>query len=532
MSIKSRITNRHVVAIVIVVVSVAILYLVLANLLFARTYEMLAASMKARGESNVSRLAELVSWGLAANSKKDVTAAIETFRKGSPETLAIVVLDANRKPFARAGQQDDPTTILGAFEKNDAIASRMKDGQLVAIAPSRSEFIDKPVGYVIYSESAFGYLKYRQNMFVIALLASVLGLVIVGKLLHAQISVSIENAKLLVSLEKQAMDLRASNQSLQAEIEVRIRTEAELAQYRLHLEELVEQRTLELKKTKDRLVDASRKAGMAEVATGVLHNVGNILNSVNVAGGLIKDMVSGLHIESLQRAVTMMQEHAEDLGAFVTQDKKGMMLPKYLAGLADTLEHERSGVLGKVDDLTQKVDQIKVIVSLQQSYAGLGGATEKCVLKDIIEDAIQINMAALERHRTELRRDFHTTPELLIEKQKVIQILVNLLSNAKYAMKPLAEDQRIITVRTRVADENNVEIIVEDNGVGIPQENLTRIFQYGFTTRKEGHGFGLHSSANAATELGGTLQAHSDGAGAGAKFVLKIPVLQPGGQHG
>lgn len=530
MSSKSRISHKHIVAIVVVVASVAILYLVLANLLFSRTYEMLTASMKARGESNVSRLAELVSWGLAAESPKEVTAVIETFQKSNPETLAIVVLDANRKLVARTGREE-LSSFLGEFERPVAIASRMKDGQLVAIAPSRSESFDQPVGYVIYGESSSGYLKYRQNMFIIALLASILGLVIVGKLLHAQISVSIENARLLESLQQQAADLRATNLSLQTEIEVRTRTEAELAQYRLHLEELVEERTLELKKTQKKLVDASRKAGMAEVATGVLHNVGNVLNSVNVTAGLVQDMVSGLHIESLKRATTLMQDHSEDLGVFMTADKQGKILPKYLAGLADKLENERCGVLEKLTYLTQKIDQIKVIVASQQSYASARGVTEKCSLEDMLEDAIQINLAGFERHRVQLIRDYHTTPTVVTDKQKVAQILVNLLSNAQYAVKPMMEAERIITVRTRVADENNVDIIVEDTGVGIPQENLTRIFNYGFTTRKDGHGFGLHSSANAAGELGGTLLARSEGDGTGAKFVLTLPMTPPGGLY-
>lgn len=527
-----RTGNKNIVAIVVVVVaSVAILYLVLANLLFSRTYEMLSASMKARGESNVSRLAERVSWGLAAHSQDHVNMAIETFKTTNRETSTIIVLDTDREIFARVGGEE-LSIFTGEFKHPDTIASRMKDGYLLAVAPSRDESANETVGYVFYSESSAGYLKYRQNMIIIALLASLLGLVIVGKLLHSQISVSIENSKLLESLEKQAADLRATNVDLQSEIEVRTRTEAELAEYRLHLEDLVEERTLELKKTKDRLVEASRKAGMAEVATGVLHNVGNVLNSVTVSAGLLRDMVDGMHvIESIKRSVALIEEHSGDLGAFFTENRKGKILPKYLAGLADLLEGERSQVLERLDDLKKKIDQVKVIVSLQQSYASVGGATEKCVLMDIIEDAIQINMAGFKRHRTRLERDYHDTPDVVVDKHKLVQILVNLLSNAKYALKSSTEDDRVITVRTRVADENSAEIAVEDTGMGIPRENLTRIFNYGFTTRKEGHGFGLHSSANAAKDLGGTLMAHSEGEGKGAKFVLSIPMRQADDPH-
>ena len=65
---------------------------------------------------------------------------------------------------------------------------------------------------------------------------------------------------------------------------------------------------------------------------------------------------------------------------------------------------------------------------------------------------------------------------------------------------------------------------VTDNGEGIPKENLTRIFQHGFTTKKTGHGFGLHSGSNAAREMGGSLNVRSDGTGTGATFILELPL--------
>ena len=68
-----------------------------------------------------------------------------------------------------------------------------------------------------------------------------------------------------------------------------------------------------------------------------------------------------------------------------------------------------------------------------------------------------------------------------------------------------------------------------DNGIGIPADNLTRIFGHGFTTRKEGHGFGLHSGALAAKELGGALTVESDGPGKGATFTLEFPIQRPKG---
>jgi signal transduction histidine kinase len=113
----------------------------------------------------------------------------------------------------------------------------------------------------------------------------------------------------------------------------------------------------------------------------------------------------------------------------------------------------------------------------------------------------------------------------------VLQILVNLIHNAKYALDASGRADRQLTVRVGLARENWLEVKVADNGIGIPAENLTRIFSLGFTTRKGGHGFGLHSGANAAKEMGGTLQAQSDGAGKGAQFTLELPLANEPPNH-
>jgi len=114
-------------------------------------------------------------------------------------------------------------------------------------------------------------------------------------------------------------------------------------------------------------------------------------------------------------------------------------------------------------------------------------------------------------------------PPISVEKHKVLQILINVLRNAKYACDDSERNEKKITVRISGRD-GRVSISVADNGIGIPPENLTRIFNHGFTTRKEGHGFGVHSGANAAREMGGSLSAVSEGTGHGATFTLELPV--------
>ena len=164
---------------------------------------------------------------------------------------------------------------------------------------------------------------------------------------------------------------------------------------------------------------------------------------------------------------------------------------------------------------------------MQQSYAKVAGVTEPVSPAQLVEDALNINAAALMRHDVRVQREFGESPVLQTEKHKVLQILVNLIRNAKYALDEARRPDKLMTIRVGSDEGGRVKIQVADNGVGIPQQNLTRIFAHGFTTRSDGHGFGLHSSALAVRELGGSLHAHSDGPGTGATFTLLLPCQHP-----
>lgn len=292
----------------------------------------------------------------------------------------------------------------------------------------------------------------------------------------------------------------------------------------MEIERQVVERTAELNSTQAELLETSRLAGMAEVATSVLHNVGNVLNSVGVSAELAAGKVREFRIGSLKNAAELLQQHQADLPAFLATDPRGKMLPEYLLKLATHLAEPQQAILKEMETLQKNIDHIKEIVAMQQRYARGTGVVEILSVADLIEDSIRINAASFSRHEVNVIREIAPVPPLKTDRHKVMQILVNLLSNAKHALDHKSDGDRRMTVKASLNQEGMLEICVLDNGVGIASENLQRIFSHGFTTKKQGHGFGLHSGALAARELGGTLCAHSDGVGLGAAFTLTLPL--------
>jgi PAS domain S-box-containing protein len=276
----------------------------------------------------------------------------------------------------------------------------------------------------------------------------------------------------------------------------------------------------ELEHLNKQLVLTSRYAGMAEVATNVLHNVGNVLNSVNVSATLLSDRVRKSKCAKLSRVAELLVQHSSSLPEFIA-GPQGRHLPGFIQELAAELVTERDAAVAELVTLRSNVEHIKQIVAMQQSYARRGGMVEVLDIRSLVEDSLHMNEGAFSRHGVTIVRDYQDVPQIQVDKHKVLQILVNVIRNAKYACENAVEKH--ITVRIRSCADA-VTISVTDTGVGIPPENMQRIFGHGFTTRPDGHGFGLHSSAIAAKELGGTLAAQSDGAGQGATFTLSLPV--------
>ena len=283
---------------------------------------------------------------------------------------------------------------------------------------------------------------------------------------------------------------------------------------------------MELERVHKELMTASREAGMAEVATNVLHNVGNILNSVNISASLVAERLRQSKTAGVSRLAALLLEQGDRVGEFITADARGKRVPEYMAALGEQLAADQRTALEELALLRENLEHIKDTVNMQQSYAKLCGVTETVEVVDLVEDSLRLNAGAFARHGVTVRREFGEVPRIEVDKHKVLQIIVNLVRNAKYACDDSGRSDKQITLRVAPVAAG-VSITVEDNGIGIPAQNMSRLFEHGFTTRAAGHGFGLHSGALAAQELGGTLRAESEGEGRGACFTLELPLSPP-----
>ncbi|WP_043427703.1 trifunctional serine/threonine-protein kinase/ATP-binding protein/sensor histidine kinase [Cystobacter fuscus] len=324
--------------------------------------------------------------------------------------------------------------------------------------------------------------------------------------LASQAAISIENARLYADVQRARTELRRANDEL---------------------ERRVEERTRELSRAQARLVDTAREVGMAEVASNVLHNVGNVLTSAVVNMEVMSKTAGALRVGRVRQAGALLLEHRESLADFLTKDPRGGQMPEYLVALGDEMMREQTRLMEDMAAMNRHIEHIRAIVQVQQTYARNSLMTEECELSQLIDDALRIQLASLRRHGVTVHREVSELPRVKVDKHKVLQILINLLSNAEHALDGVPEGRRDLWVRL-VAEGGVARIQVADSGVGIAPELMDSLFTHGFTTRKDGHGFGLHSSALAAQMLKGRLLLESAGPGQGAVATLELPLTSDG----
>lgn len=269
------------------------------------------------------------------------------------------------------------------------------------------------------------------------------------------------------------------------------------------------------------LQDASRQAGMAEVAAGVLHNIGNALNSLGVSTAMLQNGLRESRVGNVQRVAGLLQDNSATLGAYLTENARGREVPGYLTQLGQQLCAERDKLLAEAQAVASHVEHISRIVAAQQTYARHSDTADELDLAELVNQTVTLNFGNHVEVRIE--RQFDPLPRVIADRHKVMQIVTNLVSNARQALRGEGTEQ-LITVRILGNEPGWFSIEVQDSGIGMTPEVLSRLFEFGFTTKKDGHGFGLHASGNMAQEMGGALTARSDGPGKGACFSLKLPL--------
>jgi signal transduction histidine kinase len=274
---------------------------------------------------------------------------------------------------------------------------------------------------------------------------------------------------------------------------------------------------------------ASRKLNAAQMATGALHNVKNVLNSLIVGTSMMGRILSDSKIGRVAKVAQLLRDNQSQLGTFLSEGERGRFLPDFLTTLSQSLEREHDMIYKELQGLTKNLEHIKFSIQLQLSSTRLSESGEFLNLEDVVEDALKVNANTLNRNQVRIRRMGEGLPMLPGNRHKVLQILVNLISNAIHALEGVKDSEPTITISMETPDPSKVSITVTDNGSGISREHLDNIFSYGFTTRRGGHGLGLHSCLQLAAEMGGNLTAHSDGRGKGSSFTLSLPV--PPGQE-
>ena len=278
----------------------------------------------------------------------------------------------------------------------------------------------------------------------------------------------------------------------------------------------------ELEETKDELVEKAHKAGMADIATGVLHNVGNILNSVNTSATVIEDTVRQSKVEGFSKANQLLRENIDRIEEFIAENPKGKQLLNYYLKLEEPIKKERQKMLNQSKRLSEKVDLISEVIAAQQSYAGASMEADKASLDEMVDDALTLQSGSIERHGLTIKKDLKPIDPITAHRTQLIHILVNIFKNAKEAMVDNEPEEKLIKIKTW-QEGNKVHLSISDNGHGIEKEHIDKIFTQGFTTKNEGHGFGLHSSANYMQSMGGEIKVKSDGKGKGATFTLVFP---------
>lgn len=280
----------------------------------------------------------------------------------------------------------------------------------------------------------------------------------------------------------------------------------------------------ERKRLNAALNTASRLGGMAEVAIGVLHNVGNAINSVNVSATLVGEKLQSKSMKLLTRGMELLSTHKDDLVRFLTEDQTGKALIQGLPSLSSSIVREQQEMIAETDSVRRHLAQIMQTIQLQEEYARVTSVVEKCSLDQVIDEALAFVLARCRELGVQVKTEVDEMLDITQDRNQIVQILANLMRNAVDALADADRPEKVIGVVGRKYGDERFRIEVSDNGTGISDEDRPAIFRYGFSTKRDGHGFSLHNSSTLAQAMGGAITFSSDGRGRGSVFRLELPI--------
>jgi len=470
-----------------------------------------------------------------------------------PDLVYGIYMDKERLPWIQTLKNSEETSeqIKPLSDSISIWAHNLKkpDHHQIAASDRKSEIIEFAAPVVDESGIVFGTIRYgistermHQSLTVLkketimnALYFSVVFFFIAGVIFLIGLVISRRQAeaitKPVVDLSRSAAAITEGNYSMEvvalSNDETGIlanhfeKMRKKVKEYTENLEKMVADRTEELRAIQKELVEKAHLAGMADIASGTLHNVGNLLNSLKASLETICGIIADSPDNDFAKANRILREEMNCSTGFIDQNPRLGKLFRYYLMLEDSFHESRNSINENIKRLWEMVNAIGDVVAAQQNYAGAAGFSEKVTMSEIVEDALIMQSSSVKRHGMTIVRDYHDLPQITIQKIKLMHVFINLIKNAKDAMMENPPDKRILTISI-TEDRNDIFVSFTDIGCGIEPQNITRIFSANFTTKKGGHGLGLHSSANFLKEMNGMLWAESNGIGTGAKFICRL----------
>jgi DNA-binding LacI/PurR family transcriptional regulator/signal transduction histidine kinase len=269
------------------------------------------------------------------------------------------------------------------------------------------------------------------------------------------------------------------------------------------------------------LTEQAYREGMADISIEILHNIGNILNSINVSASLMKTATDSPLIPYLINANQLLSSHLEDLGNFIARDPKGMKLMQFYLKLGTYFAEFKNQVLYNSTRLDEKIKSIVDLISAQQTYTGVNESIERHDIASILDDTIKLMAESIEKYQIQVTKDYRVRPQIMVQRLKLFHVLFNLINNAKTAMTETKADERKLTL-TICEDEKGKYIRISNNGYGPSHNLLEKIFDFGYPNPTTGYELGLHSCIKYMDEMGGKIWADANNPNQGTTFVLQF----------